>query len=127
MTAGEAIERSEQLRPGCRIPALTRQRWLREADSMLRCQLFEKSDTGAFDAVGADLAWDDGLDDAAELLAPAPFDELYVHYLCARTDAALGEDGRYASEQAQYNALAAELAAWLRRTYAPRAKARWRT
>ena len=62
----------------------------------------------------------------AELLAPAPFDALYPHYLCARIDAALGETARYAGEQSQYNALAAELAVWLRQRYPPRAGARWR-
>ena len=59
------------------------------------------------------------------LLAPAPFDALYPHYLCAMTDAALGETDRYAGEQAQYNGILAELAAWLRRTYPPRACTRW--
>ena len=63
---------------------------------------------------------------SAELLAPAPFDALYPHYLCARIDAALSETARYAGEQSQYNALAAELAVWLRQRYPPRAGARWR-
>ena len=49
----------------------------------------------------------------------------YPHYLCAMTDAALGETDRYAGEQAQYNGILAELAAWLRRTYPPRACTRW--
>ena len=33
------------------------------------------------------------------------------------TDAALGETDRYVGEQAQYNSLLADLAAWLRRSY----------
>lgn len=119
------MERCEQLRPGSRIPAFTRQCWLREADGMLRQSFFAQSKTDAYDAVGADVLWDDGLDDEAILLAPAPFDALYPHYLCAMTDAALGETDRYSNEQAQYNALLAELAAWLRRTYPPRAAAQW--
>lgn len=126
MTVGEAIERCEQLRPGSRIDAFVRQRWLYEADGMLRRQFFEKADTAMFDAVGADVAWENGLSDEDELLVPAPFDALYPHYLCAMTDAALGETDRYTAEQAQYNALLAELAAWLRRTCLPRAKTQWR-
>lgn len=127
MTAGEAIERAAELRPGSRIAALTTRRWLREADGMLRQRFFALSDTDAYDAVGADVLWaDDTLADTAQLLVPAPFDALYPHYLCAMTDAALGESDRYANEQAQYNALLAELAAWLRRTYKPRAAAKWR-
>jgi hypothetical protein len=42
------------------------------------------------------------------------------------TDAALGETDRYAGEQAQYNALYAELAVWLRQNYPPRSRAQWR-
>ena len=84
------------------------------------------SDTDAFDTVGADRAWDDGLQDEDVLLAPAPFDALYPHLLCAQMDAALGETDRYAGEQAQYNALYAELAVWLRQNYPPRSRAQWR-
>ena len=48
------------------------------------------------------------------------------HYLCAMTDAALGETDRYVGEQAQYNSLLADLAAWLRRSYPTLTGAQWR-
>ena len=60
------------------------------------------------------------------LLVPPPFDSLYPHYLCAMTDAALGENDRYAGEQAQYNSILAELAAWLRRKNLPARGCSWR-
>lgn len=126
MTVGQALERAEELRPGSRIALATRQAWLREADAMLRQRFFKNSITDAYDAVGADLAWEDGLQDEDILLVPVPFDALYPHYLCAMTDAALGETDRYAGEQAQYNGLLAELAAWLRRSYPPKAGVQWR-
>lgn len=126
MTVGQALERAEELRPGSRIALATRQAWLREADAMMRQRFFENSVTDAYDAMGADLAWSDGLQDEDVLLAPEPFDALYPHYLCAMIDAALGETDRYAGEQAQYNSLLAELAAWLRRSYPPKAGAQWR-
>ena len=125
MTAGQALERAEELRPGSRIALATRQAWLKEADAMLRERLF-RSSTDAYDDEGADLAWDDGLQDEDVLLVPAPYDALYPHYLCAMTDAALGETDRYAGEQAQYNSLVADLAAWLRRSYPPRNGSRWK-
>lgn len=126
MTVGEALARAEELRPGCQITARTRQRWLVELDGMLREKFFKNCPAGSYDAVGADRAGNDKLAEDAELLAPAPFDALYPHYLCARIDAALGETARYAGEQSQYNALAIELAVWLRQQYPPRAGARWR-
>lgn len=125
MTVGQALERTEALRPGSRIPQSTLQEWLREVDAMLREKFFRHSATRLFEAVGADVVWDDGLQDEDVLLAPKPFDALYPHYLCAMTDAALGESDRYAGEQAQYNALLAELAVWLRQNFAPRRRAHW--
>lgn len=125
MTVGEALARAEELRPGSRIPARTRQRWLYELDGLLRARYFQES-PAVPDTAGADQAWNDGLAEAVELLAPAPFDALYPHYLCAMVDTALGETARAAGEQAQYSALAAELAVWLRRQSPPRQRAQWR-
>ena len=126
MTVGQALERAEELRPGCKVDSRTRQRWLCEEDGMLRALLF--SGCGLRAGVGADLAWpaEGGLDDAVELLVPVPFDALYPHYLCAKLDAALGETERYAGEQARYNSILAELSAWLRRRAKPKRGAQWR-
>ena len=126
MTVGEALERTEQLRPNCRVDTQTRIQWLREADALLRTKLFEHSATGDFEAVGADRPWESPVQDDQKLLVPEPFDALYPHLLCAQMDAALGENDRYAGEQAQYNALCAELAVWLRQQYPPRRRTRWR-
>ena len=126
MTVGQALERTEQLRPGSRSPSLTLQHWLRELDGTLRSQVFDRSETDAYDAQGADRAWEEGLRQEDLLLAPAPYDGLYPHYLCAQIDGALGEGDRYAGEKAQYYAILAELRAWMRRTYPPRRSARWR-
>ena len=94
---------------------------------MLRKLYFEKSGAAGYEKVGADAAWSGStLPDSAELLVPVPYDTLYPHFLCARIDAALGETDRYAGEQAQYNALYAELAVWLRQNYPPRSRAQWR-
>ena len=54
MTVGEAMERAEELRPGSRVAARTRQRWLCEVDGMLREKFFKNCPAGSYDAVGAD-------------------------------------------------------------------------
>ena len=54
MTVGQALERAEELRPGCKVDSRTRQRWLCEEDGMLRALLF--SSCGMRAGVGADLA-----------------------------------------------------------------------
>ena len=127
MTVGQALERAEELRPGCRVEERTRQRWLCEEDGMLRTLFFAR-DGGERAGFGADLAWPEegGLQDEVILLVPPPFDALYPHFLCAKLDAALGENERYAGEQAQYNSILAELAAWLRRRKLPPKGAQWR-
>ncbi len=127
MTVGQALERAEELRPGCKVDSCTRQRWLCEEDGMLRGPAVLRLRAGGPEW-GADLAWpaEGGLDDAVELLVPVPFDALYPHYLCAKLDAALGETERYAGEQARYNSILAELSAWLRRRAKPKRGAQWR-
>ena len=127
MTVEQALARARELRPGCKISDETCRRWLCEEDALLRQQLFEKSGADEYAAAGADLAWSgEALTDDTVLLVPVPFDALYPHILCARIDAALGETDRYAGEQAQYNSLLAELAAWLRRSYPVRPGSPWR-
>ena len=72
MTVGEALARAEELRPGCQITARTRQRWLCEADGMLREKFFRPSSADSREGVGADIAWDNGLRDDDVLLVPPP-------------------------------------------------------
>ena len=127
MTVEQALARTRELRPGCKISDETCRRWLCEEDALLRQQLFEKSGADEYAAAGADLAWSgEALPDDTVLLVPVPFDALYPHVLCARIDAALGETDRYAGEQAQCNGLLSELAVWLRQKHSPRCRAQWR-
>ena len=56
MTVGEAMERAEELRPGSRVAARTRQRWLCEVDGMLREKFFRPSSADSREGVGADIA-----------------------------------------------------------------------
>ena len=52
MTVGEAMERAEELRPGSRVAARTRQRWLCEVDGMLRERFFRPSGADNREGVG---------------------------------------------------------------------------
>ena len=66
------MERAEELRPGSRVAARTRQRWLCEVDGMLREKFFRPSSADSREGVGADIAWDNGLRDDDVLLVPPP-------------------------------------------------------
>lgn len=126
MTVGEAMERAEELRPGSRVAARTRSAGCARWTGCCGRDFSGPAAPTAREGVGADIAWDNGLRDDDVLLVPPPFDSLYPHYLCAMTDAALGENDRYAGEQAQYNSILAELAAWLRRKNLPARGCSWR-
>ena len=129
MTAGKAIETANQLRPNNGFEREMMILWLRQADAGLRKSVVERSDTDAFDAVGADVLYDreqELLKNDAELLLPEPYDDYYAHYLAAQMDAALGEIDRYANEVQIVNGIQQEFAAWCRRRYLPKMDTKWR-
>jgi hypothetical protein len=60
------------------------------------------------------------------LLAPEAFCPLYVHWMCAQMDLALGETARAMNELQVYSDYLQEFAVWMRKRYAPAAGAQWR-
>lgn len=126
MTVGNAIEMADRMRPNNEFDDDLKQNWLRECDSRLRSSIVERSSSGEFDAVGADVSWNDGLEYDTRLLAPEGFDALYTHWLCAQMDLALGETARAVNEMQLYSDQVQEFAAWMRRRFAPKRGPQWR-
>ena len=63
MTAGEAIKMADELRPNNYFENRLKQLWLRQADSGMRRNIVERSQTGGdFEDKGADILWNDGLE-----------------------------------------------------------------
>ncbi len=54
--------------------------------------------------------------DAAVLMTPFPFDDIYIKYLNAENDLVNGDTVRYANSATVFNAAYAELAAYISRT-----------
>lgn len=76
MTVGKAIELADKLRANNGFDRELKILWLRQADAGLRKSVVEKSDTDAFDAVGADVLYDreeEMLRQDAELMLPQPY------------------------------------------------------
>ena len=95
MTVGKAIELADKLRANNGFDRELKILWLRQADAGLRKSVVEKSDTDAFDAVGADVLYDreeEMLRQDAELMLPQPYDDYYPHYLSAQMDLAPRRD-----------------------------------
>lgn len=126
MTAGQAIEMADGMRPNNEFSDGMKQMWLRQCDARLRSSAVERAECADFDAVGADKAWADGLAYDTELLAPEEFGPLYTHWLCAQMDLALGETARATNELQMYSDYVQEFAAWMRRKYPPAGGVQWR-
>ena len=126
MTAGQAMEQADEMRPNNGFSDGLKQNWLSQCDSRLRGSVVERSQTDDFDGVGADVSRNDELEYDTKLLAPEQFSPLYVHWLCAQMDLALGEVARAANEMQLYSDYVQEFAAWMRRRYAPAGGVQWR-
>lgn len=117
MTAKEAILQADAVRPNT-ISELTKLQWLRQLDMELRREVLNKSEVGAaYDGVGLDVQV---LGPSAVLLAPSDLAGMYVHWLCAQVDLALGELERYAADAALYNSLRSAFAVSIRQLFAPK-------
>ena len=78
MTAGEAIKMADELRPNNHFENRLKQLWLRQADSGMRRNIVERSQTGGdFEDKGADILWNDGLEYDTPLLACCSAEDLY--------------------------------------------------
>ena len=122
MTAGQAIELADAMRTDNSFDPMLKQLWLKQVDAQLRRSILDRADCGDdFDGKGADMAFADleGLQEDTELLAPAAFEGLYPHWLCAQMDLALGETARAANELQLYTSYVQEFAVWVRRNYMP--------
>jgi len=126
MTAGEVIEQADEMRPNNEFSDELKQNWLRQCDARLRSNVIRRSACSDFDAVGADVSWADGLEYDTELLAPEQFSPLYVNWLCAQVDLALGETARATNELQLYSDYVQEFSVWMRQHFAPAGGVQWR-
>lgn len=121
MTAGEAITRADAVRPNS-IAEEVKLQWLRQLDMELRREVLSKNEVGdAYGEAGIDLA---PMTQAAVLLVPGDLGAIYVHWLCAQTDLALGELDRYAADAALYNEMRSAFAVSVRQSFAPKGQKR---
>ena len=96
MTAGQVLAQVDDLLPNS-YPGEQKCRWLRQAEGFVLEEVVRVHEGGQ----GAVLPGE--LTDAAELLAPAPYDGLYRHYVEAQIHYANGELERYNNAMALWN------------------------
>lgn len=115
MTAGQAIEMLDMLRPDNEFRDELKQEWLRQCDARIRAEVAGASECGE----GADICWLDGLEYDAPLLLPEAYSAAYPHWLCAQVDLALGETARATNEMQLFNDLVQSFAVWMKRRHRP--------
>ena len=111
MTVKEVIEKVDGLRRNNAFTIEDKMRWLNqcEAKIQLDCLLMPR--------VG--VTYDYIVDADEKLIAKPPFDELYIHYVCAKIDEALGEMAMYNDTVKLYDDVQRDFQRWLIKEYDP--------
>lgn len=115
MTIMEALHRVDTLKPnGYSNPEKIK--WLSILDGIVKTEVIDRHEGG--EAV----TFDEYEDDAAlttVLLVPAPYDEIYIHWLEARIDYTNGEYDKYENSMEMYNTAYTAYANHYNRTHMP--------
>lgn len=111
----EAINRLDALRPNT-YTFQEKLAWLSALDGMVFENIIKTHEGAAIESFEG---YADQNDTERELLIPSPYDEAYIHWLCAKVDYYNGESAKYANSSAQYNAVFGEYSRWYNRTHMP--------
>ena len=113
MTIREAIDRVDGLRPNA-VSETEKRLWLAQLDGAVRRQIHGQHEDNQ--AVGgADVKQGDD----TVLLAEEPYTNLYLYWLMAQVDLALGELTRYNNDMMLYNLALTEYAVDYKRRHLP--------
>lgn len=115
MTIREVIGRIDALKPN-RYTQSEKVRWLSTLDGVIKKEIIDTHE-GAEGIVFNGYNDDTNLD--TELLVPAPYDIVYLHYLEMQMDYSNGEYGRYNNSTALYNSAYSTFERYYNRTHMP--------
>ena len=118
MTIIEAIHTIDALKPNGYTQE-DKARWLSTLDHTIKAEVIDTHEGG--EAVSFN-GYDEKTDLEAELLVPAPYDDVYLRWLEARIDYANGEYRKYNNSITMYNTAYAAYANYYNRTNMPKGK-----
>lgn len=117
MTIGKAIARADELMPNA-IPQNIKIDWLSNLDSMVVIEIIR---THKGDEEYASFAgYDENTDPETELIAPAPFSEMYPIWIAAKILFVNGEFDRYGNVAEQFQSILRDFADHYNRTHEPK-------
>lgn len=112
MTINEAIKAADDLRKGNLFSTAQKYRWINLCESAIQTEILLMKELTA--------VYVPGDDEEETLLAPQPYDELYVQWLCAKIDEAQAQYEIYSNTISQYNRTIREFAKWVIKHYDPK-------
>ncbi len=113
MTILQAIVKADHLRPNT-YDEPTKKTWLNSVDLNIQRDIIDTCEGGEPFS-----GYDEQTSDETELLAPAPFDEMYVAYIHAMIDFYNGEIDRYNNNMARYSSIYRDFAEHYNRNHMP--------
>ena len=114
MTIEKVLSRVENIKPNS-YDRETMIAWLSHFDLRVKAEIIDKS-INKIEFNG----YDANVDETIELLIPAPYDEIYVHYIMAQIDFANNEIPKYANNMSLVNSLFDNYAKKYRRENRPK-------
>ena len=115
MTIAQAILRCDDLKPNDYTPE-EKIEWLSRLDGRIKIELIDTHE-GAEDKEFN--GYTEDTDTTTELLAPSPYDEMYLYWLQAQIDYSNGEINKYNSNISMFNTSYSDYAAYYNRTHMP--------
>jgi hypothetical protein len=118
MTIMDAIFRIDELKPNSYSQS-EKIKWLSTLDGLVKSEIIDTHEGGE-DVVFS--GYDENTDLSTVLLIPAPYDNIYIHWLEARIDYSNGEYGKYNNSIVTYNDAYSVFQKYYNRTHMPKTK-----
>lgn len=118
MTISEAINRTDAVKPNA-YDEPRKILWLSELDGMIKADIIDTHEGGENVSF---TGYDIDTDVTTELLAPAPYDVLYLRYLEMKIDYSNGEYGKYNNSMVMFNAAYSAFENYYNREHTPISK-----
>ena len=116
MTIAEVISKVDALKPNT-YTTEDKVEWLSNLDARVKSKIIDAHESNEPVEFHG---YDSLLDQETVLLAPAPYDEMYLRWLEAQIDYANGEFGKFNNSITMFNAAYAAFANYYNRTHMPK-------
>lgn len=113
----EAINRADQLKPNTYTQE-EKVRWLSNLDTLIFNTVISNHEDAEIEEFSG---YDENTDiEGTELLAPSPYDEMYIHWINSKIDLHNGEYTKYNNDVSVYNDYMSSFKNWYNRRHKPK-------